>query len=80
MRPSPRLFSLLTGASLLFGSYAAHSQVRCWTHEHHLNRQALGQHSETEAQFESWMDRQMREGAGAGSTENEYNIPVVFHI
>ncbi|MFZ4630969.1 MAG: hypothetical protein ACOYNE_04905, partial [Bacteroidia bacterium] len=80
MKPIPRFLSSWIGLFLLLGSYAAQSQVRCWTHEHHLSRQALGQHSETEAQFETWMDRQMRESAGVGSTENEYNIPVVFHI
>jgi hypothetical protein len=80
MKPIPRFLSSWIGLFLLLGSYAAQSQVRCWTHEHHLSRQALGQHSETEAQFETWMDRQMRESSGVGSTENEYNIPVVFHI
>jgi PKD repeat protein len=80
MRPIPSILSSLIGVFLLLMNGTAQSQVRCWTHEHHLNRQALGQHSETEAQFETWMDRQMRESAGVGSTENEYNIPVVFHI
>ena len=80
MRPIPCVFSSLIAVFLLLMNGTAQSQVRCWTHEHHLTRQAQGLHTETEGQFESWMDRQIREGAGAGSIENEYNIPVVFHI
>ncbi|MFZ9680667.1 MAG: M43 family zinc metalloprotease [Bacteroidia bacterium] len=67
-------------AVLSYNSLTSEAQIRCWTHEHHQNRISLGQHAETDAQFESWMNDRLRVGVSWGNLENEYNIPVVFHI
>jgi PKD repeat protein len=76
------LWGILAFGALMGGGFtmSVEAQVRCWTHEHHLNRVGLGQHTETDAQFESWMDNRLREGVSWGNLETEYNIPVVFHV